>query len=158
MRILPRGKTGRKVMLGEQLNAKVKYIQALRSTETPIGSSIVMAAGEGIARAHNRTLFVQHGGHIQITKTWALSLLKRMGFVKRKATTESTPSMSGEEFERVEAGFLKQVARMVQVHDIPDSLIINLNQTGLKLVPAGDWTMAAQGSRWVVEVIGLGDK
>ena len=36
-------------MLGEQLDAKVKkYIQALRNAGTPIGSSIVMAAGEGI--------------------------------------------------------------------------------------------------------------
>ena len=95
-------------MLGEQLDAKVKeYVQALRSAGTPIGSSIVMAAGEGIVRAHDRTLLVQHGGHIQITKTWALSLLKRMGVVKRKATTKSTSSMSGEEFERVKAEFLK---------------------------------------------------
>ena len=109
-------------MLGEILDAKVKkYIQALRSAGTPIGSSIVMAAGEGIVRAHDRTLLVQHGGHIQITKTWALSLLKRMGFVKRKATTKSTPNMSGEKFERVKAGFLKQVARMVQLRDIASS-------------------------------------
>ena len=100
---------------------------------------------------------MQHGGHIQITKTWALSSLKRMGFVKRKATTKSTPSMSGEEFERAKAGFLKQVAGMVQLHNIPDSPIINLDQTGVKLVPVGDWTMAAKGSRRV-EVIGLADK
>ena len=56
--------------------------------------------------------------------------------------------MSTEEFEKVKATFLKQVA---------DSLIINLDQTGIKLVPCGDWTMAAEGSRQV-EVIGLGDK
>ena len=67
---LPKQRTGRKVMLGEQLDAKVKkYVQALRSAGTPIGSSIVMAAGEGIVRAHDRTLLVQHGGHIWITKT-----------------------------------------------------------------------------------------
>ena len=46
---------------------------------------------------------------------------------------------------------------MVQLRSIPDSLIINLDQTGIKLVPAGDWTMATEGSRRV-EVIGLGDK
>ena len=58
---------------------------------------------------------------------------------------------------RVKAEFLKQVARMVQLCDIPDSLFINLDQTGVKLVLTDDWTMAALGSRWV-EVIGLGDK
>ena len=98
-------------MLWEQLDAKVKnYVQALRSAGIPIGFGIVIAAGEGIVRAHNRTQLMQRGGHIQITKTRILSLLKRMGFVKRKATTMSIPSMSGEEFERVKAEFLKQVA------------------------------------------------
>ena len=161
VRSLPKLKRGRKLMLGEQLDVKVKnYAQALRSAGSPIGSSIVMAAGEGfIVRAHDRTQLMQHGGYIQITKTWALSLLKRMGFVKCKATTKSTPSMSGEDFERVKAEFLKQVAGMVKLCSIPDSLIIrvNLDQTGLKHVPTGDWTMAAGGSRRV-EVIGLGGK
>ena len=115
-----------------------------------------MAAGEGLIKAHDRTMLVQHGGHIRITKSWAMSLLKRMDFVKCKATTKSTPGMS-EVFERMKAVFLKQLARMVKLRDIPDSLIINLDQTGVKLVPTGDWTMAAEGSRRV-EVIGLSDK
>ena len=158
VRSLHKLKRGRKVMLGEQLDAKVKnYILALRNAGAPIGSSVVMAAGEGIVRAHDRTQLVQHGGHIQITKTWALSLLKRIGFVKRKASTKATPNMSGEEFQRVKDRFLKQLARMVQLRNVPDNLIINLDQTGVKLVPAGDWTMAPHGSRRV-EVIGLGDK
>ena len=55
--------------------------------------------------------------------------------------------MSGKEFGRVKAKLLKQVAGMVQLHNIPDSLIINLNQTSLKFAPTGDWTMAAKGSR-----------
>lgn len=46
---------------------------------------------------------------------------------------------------------------MVTLRDIPDSLILNLDQTGIKLVSTGDWTMAAAGSRQV-EVIGLVDK
>ena len=62
VRSLPKLKTGRKLMLGEELDAKVKnYVQALRSAGTPVGScSIVMAAGEGIVRAHDRTQPMQH--------------------------------------------------------------------------------------------------
>ena len=42
---LPARKRGRKMLLGEQLDAKVQsYVKALRSAGTPIGSSIVMAA------------------------------------------------------------------------------------------------------------------
>ena len=122
-------KRGRKVMLGEELDDKVKdYVQALRSNGAPTGSSIVMAAGEGIIRAHDRTLLVQDGRHILITKSWAMLLLKRMGFVKCKATTKSTPGMSTEVFESMKAVFLKQLAGMVKLRDIPDNLIINLDQ------------------------------
>ena len=46
---------------------------------------------------------------------------------------------------------------MVVLREIPESLIINLDQTGIKLVPNGDWTMAQQGSRRI-EVVGIGDK
>ena len=100
---------------------------------------------------------MEHGGYIEISKSWAQLLLERMNYVKRKATTKFTPGMSSQEFERVKTRFLKQIARMVKLREIPDSLIINLDQTGIKLVSTGDWTMAAQGSRRV-KVVGLGDK
>ena len=86
-----------------------------------------------------------------------MSLLQRMGYVKRKATTKSTPVMSGEAFEQAKTSFLKQIARMVHLRAIPDNLVINLDQTGIHLVPTGEWTMAAEGSRRV-EVVALGDK
>ena len=145
-------------MLGEELDSKVQnYVHALRSAGTPIGSNVMMAAGEGMVKAHDRTLLVQHGGHIRITKAWAISLLSRMGYVKHKATTKATPGLSAEKFDQVKKQFLKQIARMAVLRNIPDSLIINLDQTGVKLVPTGDWTLAAEGSRRV-EIVGLGDK
>ena len=106
---LPKLRRGRKVILGEELDAKVKnYVQVLRNTGTPIGSSIVMAVGEGMVRAHDRTMLVQHGRHIQITKAWALSLLQRMGFVKHKATAKSTPGLSSEQIEEVKKAKLQE--------------------------------------------------
>ena len=158
MRSVPVLKRGRKVMLGEELDEKVKtYVQVLRSNGAPIGSSVVMAVDLGMIRAHDRTLLVEHGGHIAITKAWAMSLLQRMGYVKRKATTKSPPGMTPEVFESLKDGFLKQIAKMVQLRNIPDCLIINLDQTGVKLIPVGDWTMSPEGSNRV-EVIGLNDK
>ena len=116
VRGVPTLKCGRKVMLGEELDDKLKnYVQALRINGAPIGSSIVMAAGEGLIKAHDRTMLVQLGGHLRITKSWAMSMLKRMGFVKHKATTNSTPGMSSEVFERMKAVFLEQLVRMVKL-------------------------------------------
>ena len=59
------GKRGRKTMLGEQLDTKVQsYIKALRSAGTLIGTSVVLAAATGILTTYDRTLLVEHGGHI----------------------------------------------------------------------------------------------
>ena len=69
-------------MLGEQLDGKVQNkVQVLTQWWNTDGSSIVMAADEALIRAHDRTLLAKHGGHIQITESWAMSLLKRMGYV-----------------------------------------------------------------------------
>ena len=146
------------MLLGEELDVMVqKYVKALRTCGTSIGTNMVMAAVSGIVMACDRTLLTDYGGHISITKTWAASLLNRMGYVRRKATTKSTPGMSEERFKQLKAQFLDQISRMVVLRSIPDSLIINLDQTGIRLVPSGDWTMAEQGSRRV-EAVGLGDK
>jgi len=52
------------------------YLLASRSAGAPIGHSVVMTAGEGIVRVSDGSLLAKHVGHIEITKTWATSLLK----------------------------------------------------------------------------------
>ena len=133
---LPTKKLGR---IGKEVDGKVQeYVTAIRKAGTPIGSSLVMAAANGTIKGHDKTLLFENGGHILITRDWALSLLGRMGYVKRKATTKSTPRMSEEQSQNVRAMFLKQIAGVATLRKIPDSLIINIDQTGVKLVPAGN--------------------
>ena len=50
-----------------------------------------------------------------------------------------------------------QIASMVHIHNIPAELVMNLDQTGINLVPAGNWTTAPQGSTQVA-LAGVGDK
>ena len=92
VKAIPAGKRGRLLLLGELDKDVQKYISALRDAGVAIGTKITIAAAEGIVMAHNRSLLVQHGGHIELTRDWALSLLSRMGFVKRKATTKPSHS------------------------------------------------------------------
>ena len=115
-----------------------------------ISTSLTITAAEGIVTAYDQTQLVQNGGHIELTHDWALSLLSRIGFVKRKATTKAKLQYSEEEY-------LNQVVSTIKVHNIPDSLVINLDQTGLNLVPSGDWTMAQKGSKRI-DLAGPGDK
>ena len=102
---------------------------------------------QGIISVHDQTLLAENGGPLLLTKDWALSLLRRMGFVKRKATTKANQKMTKEKFQEEKKSYLDQIVAVVVMNDVPHSLIINLDQTGMKLVPAGDWTMAPIGKQ-----------
>ena len=79
---------GRPLLLGEELDAAVQeYVSSLRIAGGVVNTVVVRAAAEGIISARDITKLTSHGGHINITKSWAMSLLNRMGYVKRKAST-----------------------------------------------------------------------
>ena len=46
-----------------------------------MNTTVVMAGAQGIILSWDATKLQLHGGHINITKSWARSLLIRMGFV-----------------------------------------------------------------------------
>ena len=62
-----------------------------------------------------------------------------------------------EDFDALKSDFLFDIKVVVALEEIPPELIINFDQTGLKYVPVGDWTMAKKGSK-SVPISGLGDK
>ena len=78
-----------------------------------------------------------------------------MGFVKRRASTKSKVMV--ENFEEVKAQFLLDIKAVVKFHDIPSSLIINWDQTGIHYVPVGSWPMEKEGSKRV-EIAAVDDK
>ena len=106
-----------------------------------------MGAAEGIISHRDVSKLSSHGGHIEITKSWAKSLLSRMGLVKRKCSTSGKISLA--RFDESNDIFLADVTAEVLFNDIPESLIINWDQTGLSIVPTGDWTMEKEGTKIV---------
>ena len=52
-----------------------------------ISARIAMAAARGILCKCNRSLLAENGGPIELDRHWAHSLLEKMKFVQRKATT-----------------------------------------------------------------------
>ena len=81
-------KRGRKTLLGEKLDSKVQFfIKSVRDSGRVVNSAIVITAAKGIVLSHDRSLLFENGGHFELTKSWAKSLLKRMNMVKRKGTT-----------------------------------------------------------------------
>ena len=67
-----------------------------------------------------------------------------MKFVKRKVTTAKSKH-SVADFEHLKQEFLKSLVETVQMEDIPAELILNWDQTGIKMVPSSTWTMDQQG-------------
>ena len=154
---LPNKKRGRPLLLGKELDDYViMYIKHLRSSGAVVNTAIVMAAGSGMVQYRDSNLLSINGGPISITKAWAKSLLSRIHFVKRSATTKK-PKMSLIDFEAGKAQFLYDAKTLIEMEEIPDSLVLNWDQTGIHYVPVSNWTMAEVGSKRV-EIVGADDK
>ena len=73
------------------------YITSIRAVGGVVNTAIVMAAA---GRAQDLVSLMQHGGHIELEKLWAKSLLGRMGYVKRKCSNAGKVSLPQLRFRR----------------------------------------------------------
>ena len=88
---LPSKKRGRSLLLGDVLDSKVQaYLKKIRETGGVVSARIVMAAAKGLLMVYDRQKLAEYGGPILLNRHWAYSLLRRMKFVKRKATTSKS--------------------------------------------------------------------
>ena len=129
-------------------------------TTKPRGSPLLLGKFDGdvqIVTAKNQNLLLKYGGHIELNRPWAVSLLQRMGFVRRLGSTQTKAILSCEQISKSKHTYLTQVIGMVKAHDIPPNLVINWDQAGVKLVPLQNWTMEEKGSSRI-EVAGINDK
>ncbi len=78
--------------------------------------------------------------------------MKRMGLVKRRASTKAKVDVKY--FEEVKSQFLSDIKTVVEIDEIPAELVINWDQTG---IPVSKWTMEKEGSKRV-EIVGVDDK
>uniref|UniRef100_A0A1X7V1Y8 DDE-1 domain-containing protein n=1 Tax=Amphimedon queenslandica TaxID=400682 RepID=A0A1X7V1Y8_AMPQE len=100
-------------------------------------------------------MLVEFGGSIQLNKEWARSVFCRMGFTRKRANSKS--KVLPDHFSNLKRQFLRKVEAVTNIEDIPNNLIINWDQTALKLVPSGSWTMERRGTKRV-ELSGINDK
>ena len=142
---LPEKPKGRPPLLG---NRKVQLlIKAVRLHGACINSDVVIGIGKGLMLNTNRTLLAEYGGPIKLTKDWAKSVLKRMGFSKRRANSKFKVPVAN--FIQLKTQFLLDVKACVTLEDIPHDLILNWDQTALKIVPVNSWTMEKKGTKRV---------
>ena len=87
---LPAKKRGRPLLLGEELERKIQlYLRAIRESCRAVNTAIVLGAARGIKLKLNRTMLVENGGHLNLSKDWTRGLPGPMGFVKRRGTSKN---------------------------------------------------------------------
>ena len=139
-------KKGRPLLLGRKLDDAVQeYLLKLRDHGCPINTSIIIAVTRGLGEVIDQTRLAKYGGPATLTVPWAKLLLKRMNFMKRRATTKSNPPTG--DLVEIKRSFLAKVLETVGMNDIPPELIFNWDQTGINLVPTALWTMDKKGKK-----------
>ena len=114
-----------------------------------MNTAIVLGGAEAIIANKDRTLV----DTLAPGKDWAKSLLSRMEFVKRKATTKAKVAVK--DIEAIKT--INDIYTTVIMEDIPCELITNWDHTALHYVPVSSWTMEKKGSTRV-PIAGIDDK
>ena len=121
---LPPKKRGRSLLLSDNLDTQVQtYIRASRAQGCVV-SSLVIAGAMGIIKKTNPAL-LENNAEL-LSKSWAKSILFRMGYVKHRGTT--TAKINPDNFENLREAFLEQIRSTVKFEDIPIDLIFNWDQ------------------------------
>ena len=83
-----------------------------------------------------------------ITNGWLQSLYHRMNLTRRIVTTPR-PAITKAIWLEVKATFLHDIVSAIVEDEIPDELILNVDQTPSKFVPTDNVTMAKKSSKHV---------
>ena len=121
------------MLLGHELHRLIKEGGGVVNTAIVVGST------HSILYVPSPSLLCEHGGHIDLTKYWAKSLHKQMGYVKRKGSNAG--KLVVPHFGKLTKEFLAGLKAEVVMNDIHKELTSNWDQTGLQFVPTCQWTM-----------------
>ena len=121
-------------MLGE-LDTRVQTaIRRIRADGGTVNRHITLATA--IIKQCKPSLLKDHGGHLNLTRHWCESLMKRMGLTKRKATKAARALP--ENFNQEKQLYLSTIAQHIQDHQVPDSMVINFDQTEVNIIPSSE--------------------
>ena len=132
-------------MLGKHDADVQDWIKRVRINGGVINNRIVMAGAEAIMTKLAKHKLEKYGGHVTITKTYARSILRHMGFVKRKGT--KSVKVLPSDFDEIKRKYIERVGKCTNENRVPDDLILNWDQTGCQLVQGGEWTMETRAPR-----------
>lgn len=123
-------------------------IESMRASGTGVTWEMTISIAKGLINANDRTLLKENGGHLEINETWAQSIHRRLGSVKRKSTTTKQPVAPGL-IKEIGFTFFRAIDDVVSAHNIPPELVINIDQTPLPFFLVSNYTLTKKGEKTV---------
>jgi len=117
----------------------ITTLKAICSAAVIINRLITIVTGNGFDEHYDRCLLWEFGESIDLTWTWSDLIMERMGFVRRKGTKVTRSSI----------WTLKYLVLQI--------MLININKTGIPMIPVSDMTMEVEGTSEVAITV-LEDK
>jgi len=112
IKVMDRKLRGPPTLLGKYEKEVVDYIQSLCLSGGVVNSPIVVATARGIVINKEKSLLSDFGGPIDLSKSWAQSFLRRLGYVKRKGTKAARKVP--DDFEFIKMEFLSEIQKLVK--------------------------------------------
>ena len=132
-------------MLGS-IDEKVKnFLLILRRKGGVVNSVVAIAAAQTLIQKSSDKHLKCIG---LVSSSWTQSLFRRMGFVRRMRTT-GKPEIPDQAVKKAKLLFQHQIVSIVEDDEIPESLIMNFDQTPLKYAPVSNGTFAKKGSKHI---------
>ena len=127
--------------MGDKIDPLVQnYLKATRYKGEVVNSLVAIATAKTLLKRYPRL----EKENLKIERSWAQSLFRRMGFVRRIKATGKVHILVGAQKE-AELKFLHQIVNQVEKYQILPFLIINFDQTPSKYVQVPSMTMAKRG-------------
>ena len=130
------------LLLGKVNEMVGSYLLATRHHGGLVSRSIVIATVKALIKRNPQFNL----DHVAFGNSWAKSLVFRMGYVRRKKTTSKVQIPEAVQKE-VELIFQRKIAKIVEAHQIPNCMILNLDQTPSKFALSSNTTLAPRGQR-----------
>ena len=130
----------------------IQTIKAFRFKGALISCNVITAIAKGIVLVNDRTMLVEHGGHLKLTDNRARKVLNRVQrsekkIVKRMATTSEILTALGQ-LKEEQLTFQRKIQTLIKRHDIPKELL-HFDQTPLPYITVGNNFLEFEGAKSV---------
>ena len=138
---MPKRQRGRPLLLDTDVDERVQsLLRRLRDEGGVVNVPIALGIAMGVAMKMSPSALQKHGGWLGAdSKAFGKSLLKRMNFGKHKGT--KTAKKVPDNVEELRLAFATSIRLAMDEQNIPDEMVVNLDETSLPYVPASEWTM-----------------